>query len=296
MPCFNHGHFVAESINAILRQTDADLELIIVDDCSSDCSWEIIQSIAVVDRRIRAIRHEYNQGASRSRNDGLLAANGEFIGFCDADDIWEPSKLKIQVKLLQDNPAFDVTYCDSIIINETGLSLGRNFSDTSRPPPAPSGWLFQKLLTRNFINMQTVLMRKICLQHVSGFDEEIKWVEDWWYWLRLSHAYRFLYSFQPLARYRVHAKSTNLVQKRNAAINRIRVFRKVLANYSDLRTSDRADILRNIGAELCDLGKRRAGRRLLAQAIGLSFTDIRAFFIGCRASWRLFHPVNIKMI
>jgi len=287
MPCFNHGHFVAESANAILRQTDADLELIIVDDCSSDSSWEIIQSIAATDHRVRAIRHKYNQGASRSRNDGLRAADGEFIAFCDADDIWESRKLKIQVKLLEDNPSFDVTYCDSIIINETGIPLGRNFSDTNCPPPAHSGWLFQKLLTRNFVNMQTVLMRKQCLQNVSGFDENIRWVEDWWYWVRLSHKCRFLYSSELLARYRVHPKSTNLVQRRSAAINRIKLFRRILTQYTDLSNAAKADILRNAGGELCVLGKRRMGRKLLRQAIWISLTDPRALVVAARATMRI---------
>src|SRR5437879_5335794 len=96
MPCFNHGRFVKESVNGVLGQTHGDLELVIIDDCSSDKSWQIISGIARDDPRIKAIRHARNEGVAKSRNDGLRVAKGEFIAFCDADDIWDQGKLKFQ--------------------------------------------------------------------------------------------------------------------------------------------------------------------------------------------------------
>jgi glycosyltransferase involved in cell wall biosynthesis len=287
MPCFNHGHFVAESAAAILNQSDRDLELIIVDDRSSDNSWEVIQQLAKSDARIRAIRHDRNQGASRSRNDGLQAASGEFIGFCDADDIWEPNKLEFQLRLLRNNPSYDVTYCDSTIIDEKGVPTGKKFSDRFPGPKNHSGSLFRELITHNFINMQTVLMRKSCLQRGERFDENIKWVEDWWFWIELSGIHRFLHSPEQLAKYRVHSASTNLVHKRDASINRIRVFRKILLRFTDLPRSVRANIYRNIGGELCDLGKQRIGCRTLRHAVKLSLLDVRAISTCLRAGWRL---------
>jgi glycosyltransferase involved in cell wall biosynthesis len=287
MPCFNHGRFVADSARAILDQTAGDLELIVVDDWSQDNSWEAIQGIAKTDSRVRAIRHECNQGASSSRNDGLRAASAMFIAFCDADDIWEPGKLEFQTALLRNNPEFDVTYSDSVIIGESGVPTGRRFSDLFPLPKHPSGWLFQKLATRNFINMQTVLMRRECIQHAGYFDLGIKWVEDWWFWLCLSADHRFLYSPEPLARYRVHSASTNLVQQRSYAINRFRVFRRMLQRYAQMSASLKADVFRNMGGELLDIGKRRAGRRLLWQGIRWSWADPLGFPIGLRAFLRL---------
>src|SRR5208282_5961872 len=116
MPCFNHARFLRESVNAILQQTFTDFELIIVDDCSSDDSWELIRSVADRDSRIRAFKHDHNQGASKSRNDALRVARGSFIGFCDSDDIWEPEKLRIQVNFLQNNLEYDLVYCDTMIV------------------------------------------------------------------------------------------------------------------------------------------------------------------------------------
>ncbi len=287
MPCFNHARFVVESAEGILRQTLEDLELIIVEDCSSDNSWEVIQSVARKDSRVKTIRHGHNQGVSKSRNDGLRVASGGFIGFCDADDIWEKDKLRLQMELLRSNPTYDLTYCDSIIIDENGFSTGKRFSQLFPPPKPASGSLFPKLLGRNFVNMQSVLMRKECVKLAGYFDENIKWVEDWWYWVRLSRHHRFLYSQEPLARYRVHGHSTNRVQKRGYAVNRVKVFRRILREFTDLPRSAKADIVFKMGVDFCELGKIRAGRRLLWHAVGSSMTDVRAATTFFRALGRI---------
>jgi glycosyltransferase involved in cell wall biosynthesis len=287
MPCFNHARFVVESADAILQQSFRDLELIIVDDCSSDNSWEVIQSVAGKDSRVKAIRHARNQGASKSRNDGLRAAAGDFIGFCDADDIWEKDKLKEQVKLLQGNPAYDLTYCDSIIIDENGLPTGKRFSQLFPPPKPHSGSLFPELERRNFVNMQSVLMRKGCIQRVGYFDENIKWVEDWLYWVMLSRHHRFLYCRDALARYRMHPRSTNRVQKRGYCINRFKVFRRILRHYPEPAHRLPAEIIFKMGVELCELGKFSIGRRLLWRACRTAIGDARTLPICARALRRL---------
>lgn len=296
MPCFNHARFLTESVNGIQRQIHQNLELIIIDDCSSDNSWDVIQGLAKKDERIKTIRHELNQGASKSRNDGLRRAKGDFIGFCDADDIWESRKLSRQINLLEENPDYDVVYCDTIIIDENGSPTGQRFSELFPVPKATSGWLFRELIVRNFINLQSVLMRKECVHSVGYFDEDIKWVEDWWYWVRLSRHHRFLYSREPLAKYRVHGRSTNLVQKRGCCANRFKVYHRILQQYTDLPPSAKSEVVYNMGAELCDLGKRRTGRRLLWDTVRLSMVDVRAFRTFCRAIRRimLYWPIAVQ--
>jgi len=287
MPCFNHAQFVVESVNGILGQTHRDLELMIVDDGSIDNSWEIIRNLMAGDSRIRGIRHVRNQGASKSRNDGLRAASGEFIGFCDADDIWEPQKLERQLDLLQTNPTYDVVYCDTIFVDENGSPTGQRFSEYCQPPKPPSGGLFGELVKRNFVNIQGVLMRKKCIQQVGHFDEQVKWVEDWWYWVQLSRHHRFLYSPEILGNYRVHSHSTGFVQKRGYRVNRLKVFKRILRKYSDLSPAIKADILYKIGVDLYELGKLRIARRLFWKSVRLSMTDARAFSSLCRAMRRI---------
>lgn len=287
MPCYNHARFVVESASAILGQTYDDLELIIIDDCSTDNSWELIRRLAAGDQRVRPIKHEHNQGASKSRNDGLHLAIGEFVGFCDADDIWERNKLEVQINLLQKDPDFDVAYCDATIIDEHGKPTGARFSECFPPKKADSGWLFKELVTRNFINMQTVVMRKECVQKAGYFDENIKWVEDWRYWIKVSNVHRFLYSQEPLAKYRVHSQSTGFTQKRGYQINRFKVFRRILKQYMNLPSPARAEIYYKMGVDLLQLNKLQFGRRMLWQAVKTSVFDIRAWGTFCRAMRRI---------
>jgi teichuronic acid biosynthesis glycosyltransferase TuaG len=287
MPCFNHGRFLRKSVNGVLGQSHENLELIIIDDGSSDNSWEEIKRFAAEDSRIIALRHERNQGVSKSRNDGLQVATGEFIAFCDADDIWERKKLKSQLDLLRSNLAYDVAYCDALIIDENGLPTGKRFSELLFLPRIPSGWLFRKLIGHNFINTQSVLMRKECVQSTGHFDEDLKVLEDWWYWIRLSHHHRFLYSRELLGRYRMHANSTYVGQKRRYCFSRYKVFKRVLREYADISRCAKANILYKMGVDLYGLGKKRASRLLLRNAIEIAVRDIRAFNILGKALARI---------
>jgi glycosyltransferase involved in cell wall biosynthesis len=292
MPCFNHARFLEESANGILGQSLKDLELIIVDDCSSDNSWEVIQRLAARDGRVKCIRHDSNRGASKSRNDGMRAAQGEFVGFCDADDIWERDKLRLQVELLRDHADYDVTYCDSIIIDENGQSKESRFSQLFPLPSSASGFLFAQLLKRNFVNMQSVLMRAQCIEQVGYFDEKIKWVEDWWYWVRVSRHHRFMYCRDALARYRVHAKSTNQIHRRGCGINRFKVFKRIWQNYPELSWRLRSDIAFQMGVELCNLQKVSAGRRWLWSAFWKSLPNPRTILTSVKAFRRLLMSVG----
>ena len=90
---------LAESIEGVLNQTHKNIELIIVDDHSEDNSMEIILSYQKKDKRVKLVRHEKNFGASKARNSGIAECKGEFIGFCDADDVWEKDKSVVQLIL-----------------------------------------------------------------------------------------------------------------------------------------------------------------------------------------------------
>jgi glycosyltransferase involved in cell wall biosynthesis len=267
MPCYNHGRFVGESVTAILAQTFADFELIVVDDASRDDSVPLLRELARKDARVKVIVHDQNRGASRSRNDGLRAAGGEFVAFCDADDVWKPDKLGRQIRLLEEHPDSDITYCDSQIIDETGRLTGEVYSDQHPPPPAPSGDLFTALCARTFINMQTVLARRRPLGERLWFDEHIKWVEDWWQWILLARHHRFLYEPASLALYRVHPQSTARTQQAGLSRNRCKVCRRNLRTHRDMPMGTQGIIWYQIGYDLCLMGKRRRGCRFILQGL-----------------------------
>jgi teichuronic acid biosynthesis glycosyltransferase TuaG len=287
MPCFNHAQFVAEAAQSVLRQTHTDLELIITDDRSSDNSWEVMSRIADGDARVKLIRHQQNQGLPKSRNDALAESRGEFIAFCDSDDVWEPEKIRMQVKLLEENPEFDMVYCDTLIIDENGSLTGQRFSERHPLPKRSTGWLFPELVRGNFINVQSALMRRRCLASIDHFDEELGVLEDWWYWVQLSRKHRFLYSPELLARYRVHSQSMNSMKKRSFPIFRCRIYRKILRQYGDLSSYAKAEIFYAMGVDLCSLGKPRIGRRLLWNALRFSSTNAASLGRLCKTAVRL---------
>jgi glycosyltransferase involved in cell wall biosynthesis len=287
MPCFNHARFLTDSVNSILRQTYLDLELIVVDDCSTDASWQIIEKFATHDARVKGVRHEHNEGPSRSRNDGLRAASGQFIGFCDSDDVWESEKLTTEIDLLRNNAGYGVVYSDARIIDEEGQLTGKRFSELFPLPKPSSGWLFPELAKRNFMNIQSVVMRMECAQRVGLFDEGVKYIEDWWYWVQLSREYRFFYCEVPLCRYRMHSGSTSLVHQRAYSTNRLKVFRRILQNYGEISPSVKADIVYEMGVDLCRLGKYRFGQRFFWRTMRLAIREPELFTRFCKAVFRL---------
>lgn len=104
MPYYNAAAYIRETVEAVIAQTYTDWELIIVDDCSpAPDTAEVLRSVADMDSRIRVMRTENNGGAGRARNVGIKAARGRYIGFCDSDDWWYPTKLEEQLRFMQQN-------------------------------------------------------------------------------------------------------------------------------------------------------------------------------------------------
>lgn len=121
MPSWNTGKYIAESIQSVLAQTYTNWELIIVDDCSTDNTDEVIANFC--DKRIRYLQNTQNSGAALTRNRALREANGEWIAFLDSDDIWLPEKLEKQIEFMKRNN-YVFSYHDFEKIDEAGRSLG----------------------------------------------------------------------------------------------------------------------------------------------------------------------------
>ena len=120
MPSYNTGAFIKESINSVLNQTYSNLELIIVDDCSTDNTDEIVSKIK--DDRIKYLKNEKNSGAAISRNYAIREAKGKWIAFLDSDDLWHPEKLEKQIAFMKKND-YKFTYTNYERIDENGISL-----------------------------------------------------------------------------------------------------------------------------------------------------------------------------
>ena len=180
---YNMGQYVAEAVNSVLAQPDQDLEVIVVDDGSTDGTQEALK-IFEDNPRVRLFFQE-NRGQPRAKNAGWRAARGRFIAFCDADDYWLPNKLALQLPLFECNPRVGVVYSKTMTVDADG-----NFY-----PPAqriqPKGNILDQLFVRNRVPFGTAVVRRECLEQFNGFDETIPMGIDWNLWLRVALDWEF---------------------------------------------------------------------------------------------------------
>jgi teichuronic acid biosynthesis glycosyltransferase TuaG len=146
MPMFDSGKTIVGSVNSVRSQTETDWELIIIDDCSTDSSVDIVREIQTVDQRIKLLKTNVNSGPGVARNLGLNEANGNYICFLDSDDEWLPSKLETQKKYMIEN---DVAFCSTEF-------FVRSKNDKQVRKSLPSTVSYKDLLKENVIGCLTV--------------------------------------------------------------------------------------------------------------------------------------------
>lgn len=125
MPSFNTGRFITAAVQSVLRQTHTNWELIIVDDCSTDNTNQVLKELS--DSRIIYLRNEARVGAAASRNRALTIARGKWIAFLDSDDYWKPEKLMRQISFMREN-GYHFTYTKYSLVNEESQELGTSVS------------------------------------------------------------------------------------------------------------------------------------------------------------------------
>jgi glycosyltransferase involved in cell wall biosynthesis len=197
---FNHARLLGAAIESALAQTLPGVDVIVVDDGSTDDTPAVLARYA---GRIRVLRQP-NRGLAAARNTGLAAARGTYVAFLDADDLLEPAKLAAQVAAVERAPAVGWTYCDVLIETvATGATekASERFGYGAR---ALDGWLFPELIHGNFIPAIAPLARRTALDAAGGFDERLTTLEDWDMWLRLALLAEARYTPAVLARYRIH--------------------------------------------------------------------------------------------
>lgn len=220
IPTYNRSNLVKRAMQSVLDQDYRDLELIVVDDASTDDTEEQVRSI--VDHRIRYIRQSRNQDVSAARNRGMREARGEYIAFLDSDDEWLPNKLTLQVeKFEQLPPSYGALYTGTETKYEDGSIYHFN--------PRFKGDVLGKLLTENITDKgsASVIIRKNVIRVVGFFDEKIPAMEDYDYWIRIARYYKFDYIEQPLIRYHQDRRSDQRSLLRDADTGaRHHLFRK----------------------------------------------------------------------
>lgn len=190
IPTFNRGHCIKRCINSVINQTFKNLEVIIIDNYSSDETYNLISGFN--DERIKYFLFKNNNIIAKSRNYGLSKANGQYIAFLDSDDFWKSRKLEVSINYL--DAGFDLIYHNLIIKNESyrfGHKI-RNFS-----------WQLKKPIKKNLIlngspiSTSSVVIRSTLIKKINGFSEEVKLVgsEDYDAWIRcaiFSNGYKYI--------------------------------------------------------------------------------------------------------
>lgn len=233
--CYNHSHFVIECLKSIYSQSYENIQLIIMDDCSSDDSVTIINDwIQSNNVQCLFVSHRVNKGICATLNEALSHARGKYISMVSTDDVWLPDKLRRQVdRMEQLTEEFGVLYSNAYQIDELGNLLPNMFIDSYIDSSSvPEGGIFDALLEKNFIPAMTTLIRKSCYDRVGLYDEKLSY-EDWDMWLRISQHYKFAYSGYASAKYRIvktslmHSLNTNRMP---LLISDFHIVSKVLAS------------------------------------------------------------------
>ncbi|MGA8940373.1 MAG: glycosyltransferase [Acidobacteriaceae bacterium] len=191
IPTYNCAHYLEQAIESVMNQTYRDLEIIVMDDGSTDNTAQVVRKY---ETKIRYL-HQENCGLPAARNHAIMASSGDLIALLDADDWWEPAKLAEQVPLLREDPELCLTYSDLEVVFDDG-SINPSFLSTR--PLASSGYVFDQLLSSSFILPSTVLLRRSSLEQVGMFDESMRSHEDIDLWLRMCQRWKVALVRKPL--------------------------------------------------------------------------------------------------
>ncbi len=197
IPTYNFAQYITEAIISILNQTYKNIEIVVVDDGSTDDTKDVLKPLS---DRIKYIYQE-NSGPSRARNTGILNSSGGYIAFLDADDFWEPTKLEKQLNLFEDDHKTSLVFC---FIKH--VDVNRNILFIDEYDDGWNGYVVDRLLHRP-IGTSSVLINRKYLQQVGLFDEDLLFSEDRDMFLRLAKNFKFNLVPEALVIKRAHSQS-----------------------------------------------------------------------------------------
>lgn len=225
IPTYNYGHFVCEAVESALAQTYAPLEVIVVDDGSTDDTRD---RLARYGDRIRYVRQE-NQGLSAARNTGIREARGRWVAFLDSDDRWHPRRLELQMDYAATNPGVGLVAADQLSGPFDGWPEVPEPGRVSARPVA-----MREMLVRSRFGPGGVLARRDCFDAVGGFDTGLRSAEDRDMWIRIAAQFPVVKLEAPLWWYRLHQGSMSTAAARMEE-NELKVLRRALATQEAVR-------------------------------------------------------------
>jgi glycosyltransferase involved in cell wall biosynthesis len=176
IPTYNRSRIIKEAVDSVLAQDYKDVEVIVVDDGSTDNTSEALASYGDE----ISVLFQDNKGVSAARNRGIAEASGQFVAFLDSDDLWLPQKLSTQVEFFQQTPDAFICQTEEIWVrNGIRVNPGKRHKK-------PSGMIFEPSLELCLVSPSAVMIRRDVLDDAGGFDETLRACEDYDLWLRIS--------------------------------------------------------------------------------------------------------------
>lgn len=216
MPAYNAENTVKSAVESVLCQSFSDFELIIINDCSTDGTADILRDLAQRDTRIVIIENERNSGVSYSRNAGVARAAGEWIAFLDSDDMWREDKLELQLRALEKHPECIVSYTASSFIDSEG-------NPYDYVMPAEEKTVYSTLLKKNLMSCSSVIIRSSVMKELKMPGDEMH--EDYYTWLTVLRDGGYACGVnEPLLIYRLsrNSKSSSRVKSAKMSYNTYR--------------------------------------------------------------------------
>jgi len=271
LPNYNRARSIVRAMRGVLAQTYRNLELIVVDDASTDGSVDLIEAEAATDPRVRLVRHPINRGAAAARTTGVEAANGALVAFQDSDDQWLPDKLEVQMRafaeLSEDHVA---VFCPEIIYGRDGEGRHKRYGPRRAAcVPGPGiriegGDLSAAFARANLMTLQTVLLKKAAFHRAGGFDPRLRNNEDWDFNIRLSRLGPIGFIDTPLVV--VFDSPDGISKNRRASLaSQVRIFSKLRRSdvSSDTLSAHAVGVARLLSYE----DRYKAARRYLGWAV-----------------------------
>jgi glycosyltransferase involved in cell wall biosynthesis len=192
--CYNQSKYVVESIESVFSQSYTNIELIIVDDASTDNSQVVIRAFIEKFPKVKFIPLRENKGNCRAFNIGWQASSGDYVIDLAADDLLLPKRISLGIEcFLNAGSEYGVHFGDARIINKNGDLLSEHLTGSYFQDNVPEGILFSTLLTKYFINPATMMYSKPLLDYLGGYDESLAY-EDFDLWVRSSKEFKYCYS------------------------------------------------------------------------------------------------------
>ena len=246
IPTYNRSRFICQAVDSVIAQTYPNIELIVVDDGSTDETHDLLKKYG---KKLRYL-YQKNQGRSAARNLGVKNAKGKYIAFLDSDDLWMPTKLATQVDLIETNTDIALVHCftEEIDADGTDSEAETKFTQIHHARAFQKGYSYENIALECIIFTSCILIERNIFLELYGFDINFEYLEDWDFYLRLSAQHKIAAVPESLVLYRHHNSQS---ENKKLTQSRIQVCQKHYKNCQlKCHPQRKKRVLRNLAIHL----------------------------------------------